>query len=181
MRVNVEEVLQKIHEEQDPIVQCELIDRAVNVGIRVIQIAHELDISSSYVSHLRRLKKLPEVIIDGYYDKTVSLSHLFILARLSDPQEMIKLYETVLTQNLSANQAERKVFELQSGKKIVGKKLPKEWFAAFEKELIRLHPLLTASTAQTRRSGQILITFKGNLEQTSAIFEKIKHVLETDS
>lgn len=181
MQVNVEEVLRKIHEEKDPIVQAELIDRAVNAGIRVVQIANELDMSSSYVSHLRRLKKLPEVVINGYYDKTVTLSHLFILSRLSESDEMIKLYEAILTQNLSASQTERKVFELLSGKKISGSKLSKEWFSELKKSVTKIHPAITVSTAQTRRSGEIRITFKGSQDQTSIVFEKIKRVLEMGS
>lgn len=181
MRVNVEEILKTIHEQPDPIVQAELIDKAVNAGIKVVQIAHELDMSSSYVSHLRRLKKLPTLIINGYYDKTISLSHLFILSRLSSPDEMTLVYEEILTQNLSASQSERRVFELTSGKKIAGKKFPKEWFTQLEKTITSIAPSIEVSTIQTRRKGEIVISFKGSLEQTSAVFEKIKTHLEKDS
>lgn len=181
MRVNVEEVLKTIHEQSDPIVQAELIDKAVNAGIRVVQIAHELDMSSSYVSHLRRLKKLPALIINGYYDKTISLSHLFILSRLATQEEMSLVYEEILTQNLSAFQSERRVFELTSGKKIAGKKLSKEWFTNLEKKITSIVPSATVSTIQTRRKGQITISFNGSLEQTSGVFEKIKNHLEKDS
>ncbi len=181
MQVNVDEVLRKIHEEKDAIVQAELIEKAINAGIRVVQVANELDMSSSYVSHLRRIKKLPEVIINGYYDKTVTLSHLFILSRLAETEEMVKLYEMILTQELSASQTERRVFELLSGKKISGKKLSRDWFSELEKDIKAIHPTIVVSTAQTRRSGEILIRFKGSLDHTSVVFEKIKRVLETDS
>lgn len=181
MRVNVTEVLQKIHEQEDPIVQAELIDKAVHAGIKVVQIADELDTSSSYISHLRRLKKLPEVIINGYYDKVISLSHLFILSRLHDQSEMMEVFELVLSQNLSASKTERKVFELLSDTKIVGHKLSKEWVHALKEEITTLHPSVTVSVAQTRSRGEIVIAFKGTFEQTSAVFEKIKHALETDS
>lgn len=181
MRVNVEEILKTIHEQPDPIVQAELIDKAVNAGIKVVQIANELDMSSSYVSHLRRLKKLPPLIVNGYYDKTISLSHLFILSRLTTQEEMTQVYEEILTQNLSASQTERRVFELTSGKKILGKKLSQEWFSQLEKTITAIAPSISASTIQTRRKGEIVISFNGSLEQTSSIFEKIKSHLEKDS
>ncbi len=181
MRVNVEEVLRTIHEQSDPIVQAELIDNAVNAGIRVVQIANELDMSSSYVSHLRRLKKLPPLIINGYYDKTISLSHLFILSRLTTHEEMTFVYEEILTQNLSASQSERRVFELNSGKKIVGKKLSKDQLTRLEKIIESIDPLISVGTIQTRRKGEIVISFNGSLEKTSEVFEKIKNQLEKDS
>ncbi len=181
MRVNVEEILKTIHEQPDPIVQAELIDKAVNAGIRVVQIANKLDMSSSYVSHLRRLKKLPLLIINGYYDKTVSLSHLFILSRLATQEEMAFVYEEILTQNLSASQTERRVFELTSGKKITGNKLSKEWFTQLEKTIASIAPSIDVSTIQTRRKGEIIISFNGSLDQTSGVFEKIKNHLEKDS
>lgn len=181
MRVNVEEILKTIHEQSDPIVQAELIDKAVNAGIRVVQIANELDMSSSYVSHLRRLKKLPLLIINGYYDKTISLSHLFILSRLTTQEEMAQVYEEILTQNLSASQTERRVFELTSGKRILGKKLSPEWFVQLEKKIESIAPSITVETIQTRRKGEIVISFTGSLEQTSIVFEKIKNHLEKDS
>lgn len=180
MRVNVEEILKNIHEQSDPIVQAELIDKAVNAGIRVVQIANELDMSSSYVSHLRRLKKLPPLIINGYYDKTISLSHLFILSRLATQSEMTFVYEEILTQSFSASQTERRVFELTSGKKVSGKKLAKEWFIDLENKIRTISPSITVSTIQTRRRGEILISFNGSLEQTSAVFQKIKSHLEKD-
>lgn len=181
MRVNVEEVLRTIHEQSDPIVQAELIEKAVNAGIRVVQIAHELDMSSSYVSHLRRLKKLPPLIINGYYDKTISLSHLFILSRLTTPEEMISTYEEVLTQNLSAAQTERRVFERMSGKQIQGKKLSKEWFDDLGNVFKGISSTISVTAIQTRRKGKIVLTFNGSLEQTSALFEKIKTHLKKDS
>lgn len=181
MRVNVEQVLRTIHEQPDPIIQAELIEKAILAGIRVVQIARELDMSSSYVSHLRRLKKLPALIINGYYDKTISLSHLFILSRLGTVEEMTRVYEDILTNNLSASQTERRVFELLSGKKVSGKKLPKVWFDEFERKIRAISPMLSVTTIQTRRKGQITITFNGSFEQTSLIYERIKIQINKDS
>lgn len=181
MQVNTDALVKAIHEQPDPIIQSDLINRAVEQGVRIIQIANELDTSSSYICHLKRLKKLPEIIINGYYDKIVSLSHLFIISRLHDMDDMVSLYETVLAESLSTQQTEKKVFELLSGEKNDGNKLTKEWFMHLEDEIRSIDAAITVSSSQTRRQGEIVIKFKGSLQETGKVFEKIKLVLKKDS
>ena len=52
------------------------------------------------------------MIVDGYYSKLISISHLFMISRLKTKEDMMKIYEKVLSQNLTVLQTEAEVRDI---------------------------------------------------------------------
>ena len=72
------------------------------------------------------LKKIPDVVVDGYYSKSISSSHIYVLSRLNDKKQMIDLYEKILGENYTVKQTEMAVREYLYQVKSVGKYINKE-------------------------------------------------------
>lgn len=77
--------------------------------LRIKDIAHELQLKPSYLCHIIRLNKLPELIMDGYYSELITISHLFVISLLKSHEDMNSLYEEVLRDNLSVKATEERV------------------------------------------------------------------------
>ncbi len=61
-------------------------------------------------------------MVDGYYTQTISLSHLLLISRLKN-EDMLSIYEIILSKNLKVYETEllvrEKIFSIKSeGKKI---------------------------------------------------------------
>ena len=57
-------------------------------NISLIEISKNVGLSPSYLSHMIRLNKLPELILDGYYSNLISVTHLYIISRLKNIKDM---------------------------------------------------------------------------------------------
>lgn len=77
--------------------------------VRIKDIAEMLNMTQSYVCHIIRLNKLPELITDGYYSKLITISHLFVLSLLKSEEAMITLYEEILRDSLSVKATEERI------------------------------------------------------------------------
>ena len=83
-------LLKQIKETNDIFEKSRLLEYLIKEkNLRVIDLANKIRYKSSYICHLLRLKKIPDVVIDGYYSKSISSSHIFILSRLNDKKQMI--------------------------------------------------------------------------------------------
>ena len=144
-------------------------------NLRVIDLANKIGFKSSYICHLLRLKKIPEVVIDGYYSKSISSSHIYILSRLNDKKQMINLYEKILGENYTVKQTEEAVREYLHQVKSIGKYIKKEDQEKIIKKIKEKFPELKVQIIQTRIKGKVILEVNGSLEKSSKI---IKMVLE---
>jgi hypothetical protein len=79
--------------------------------ISLKKLSETMGLKPAYLCHILRLNRLPEIVIDGYYAKNISLSHLFIISRLSSEEQIITAYEQVLSHNLTVLQTEELIRE----------------------------------------------------------------------
>jgi hypothetical protein len=96
----------KLH--TDPLTQAQLVVELIREHpIRNTDLAKELEIKPSYLSHLVRVMKLPEMVMDGYWNKQITFTHLILISRLRKPEEIIGLYEEILQKSLNVSATER--------------------------------------------------------------------------
>lgn len=136
-------------------------------NLRVIDLSNKIGYKSSYICHLLRLKKIPEVVVDGYYSKSISSSHIFILSRLNDKKQMIELYEKILGENFTVKQTESAVRNYLYQVKSIGKYIKREDVEKLTKKIKEKYPEIDIEIIQTRIRGRVILEIKGDLEKTS--------------
>lgn len=142
-------------------------------NLRITDLADKIGYKPSYICHLLRLKKVPDVIVDGYYSKSISSSHIYILSRLNDKKQMIGLYEKILVENYTVKQTESAVREYLYQVKSIGKYLNKEDTEKFIKKIKEKFPELNIQIIQTRIRGRVILEIKGDLEKSSKVLKQI--------
>lgn len=166
--------IEEINKETDIFAKAKKIDSLVHEkNFRIIDIAKALGKTSSYICHLLRLAKLPEIIVDGYYSKLVSISHLFILSRIKDKKKLFQVYEQLIAGNFTVQNTEELVRETLYEIHSVGNRLKKEEINQVIEEIKKNNPDLDIKIIQTRIKGKIILEIKGSLENTSTVLKKI--------
>lgn len=167
-------LLKQIKENKDIFQKSRLLEYLIREkNLRVIDLANKIGYKSSYICHLLRLKKIPEVVIDGYYSKSISSSHIFILSRLNDKKQMIKLYEKILGENFTVKQTENEVRNYLYQVKSIGKYIKKEDVEKLTKKIKEKYPDLDIKIIQTRIKGKIIFEIKGDLEKSSKMIKEL--------
>jgi transcriptional regulator with XRE-family HTH domain len=146
--------------------------------LRLTDIANELKMKPSYVSHFLRLNKLPDIVVDGYYAKLVSASHLFIIARLKDYKSMVSVYEKILSESLTSTATEILVREELYQTKTEGERIKKDDIERMERLLQRALGDIKLDHIQTRIHSKLTITTKGSLEHTTNVIKKLYYLLK---
>lgn len=173
---DITSLLNQIKIDKDIFQKSKLLDYIIREkNLRIIDLANKIGYKPSYICHLLRLKKVPEVVVDGYYSKTISSSHIYILSRLNDKKQMIELYEKILGHNYTVKQTENAVRSYLYQVKSVGKYINKENVEKLSKKIKEKFPELNIQIIQTRIRGRVILEIKGDLEMSSKI---IKDVLE---
>ena len=109
---DITSLLNQIKIDKDIFQKSKLLDYIIKEkNLRITDLANKIGYKPSYICHLLRLKKVPDVIVDGYYSKSISSSHIYILSRLNDKKQMIELYEKILVENYTVKQTESAVRE----------------------------------------------------------------------
>lgn len=171
-------VITQIKEEKDFFQKAKLIKYLqAEKEVSLKHIAYLLDLKPSHLSHILRLLKLPMIVIDGYYSKMVSISHLFTLARLKTESDMLDVYEMIMTKNLTSPQTEEIV-----RKKLYGIASPKirltdAELAAFTKEMSELYPKVKLKLIQTRIMGKMTLELRGDTKETTALLKELMYKL----
>ncbi|HLD26841.1 MAG TPA: hypothetical protein VJB63_02705 [Patescibacteria group bacterium] len=174
MVIDDDQTIEKIKTEKDPFRKAHLIRSSIKSGkITIKDSAHHLNKTSSYICHLLRLLQLPTIVIDGYYSRTVSLSHLFIISRLKDQKEVIKAYECVLMNNYTVQQLEEYVREKLYSIHTVGDRIDPQTVQRIERLFQSIDSNTTVSTIQTRIRTSLIIRLKGSMKKTSAFLRTI--------
>jgi len=173
---DITSLLSQIRSEKDIFQKSRLVEFLLKEkDLRIIDLANKIGYKSSFICHLLRLKKIPDIIVDGYYSKTISSSHIYVISRLSNPQMMIKLYERILGENFTVKQTENAVRDLLYQVKSVGKYINKESVEKYSKNIKEIYPEIETKIIQTRIRGRIILEIKGDLEKSS---REIKNVLQ---
>lgn len=169
-------LLKQIKEDKDIFQKFRLLEYLIKEkNLRVIDLANKIGYKSSYICHLLRLKKIPEVVVDGYYSKSISSSHIFILSRLNDKKQMIELYEKILGENFTVKQTENEVRNYLYQVKSIGKYIKREDTEKLIKRVKEKYPEINIEIIQTRIKGKVVLEIKGDLEKSS---KNIKQVME---
>ncbi len=174
---NIDELFEKIKKETDPFSKAKYIKYLIREkNLKIKEIAEKLNLTSSYICHINRLNNLPEVVIDGYYSKVISLSHLFIISRLKEKDKIINLYEKVLSNNLTIIDTENELRNLIYSIKTDGDRLSNEEILKIKKYINKLIPQGKINIIQTKSRLKIEINVIDNLKNTSLILKKIKKI-----
>jgi hypothetical protein len=164
----------QINKENDIFAKAKLINSLVHEkNIRIVDVAKSLGKTSSYICHLLRLTHLPEIIVDGYYSKLISISHLFIISRIKDEQKLLEVYEQLLKHNYSVQQTEDTVREFLYEIKNKGERLQKTEVEKLVEEIKEHLNDAQIKVVQTRVKGKVIIEIKSNLETTSRVLKDI--------
>jgi len=142
-------------------------------NLRITDVSNKIGYKPSYICHLIRLKKVPDVVVDGYYSKSISSSHIYVLSRLNDVKQMINLYEKILSENFTVRQTEMAVREYLYQVKSIGKYINKENVMKLTKKIKEKYPDLDVKIVQTRIKGKVVLEVKGDLEKSSKEIRKI--------
>jgi len=141
--------------------------------IPVNRLAKIFLMSSAQICHLIRLLRLPEIIIDGYYSEIISVSHLINIARLKNKQDMIAVYEEVLSKNLTVAQTDELVREKLFQIKTNGKRIDENTKRKIEEKYKKIDKNLQVKIVQTRVRAKVILTIRGGYKKTTEILKKI--------
>jgi len=136
-----------------------------------------LEIQPAYLCHIARLNKLPDIVIDGYYSGGISISHLFIIARLKETEQMVMVYEKVLAQSLTVLQTEELVREYLYHLKAEGEHLSKKELEVARDKIAEKYKNLEVKIIQTRVKAKLILEIKGNLKKTSQALNEVMEAL----
>lgn len=179
MDTETQELFDKLNAEHDILKKAEIthtlrFDREVSIK----RIARAINKHPSYVSHLLRLRKIPQIVIDGYYGKLISGTHLMMISRLDSEREIIELYKEVLKRNLTVSQTETEIRKLRYDVADTGTSIDVKALEDFEKDL-RYYLEAKVTLLQTRVRTKIVIEKRGTVEETREFLEdiirKLKH------
>jgi SepF-like predicted cell division protein (DUF552 family) len=169
----IQEHIERIQSEKDIFAKTRLIQEAIQDGCKGKDIALKLSVKPSYISNLLRILKLPEIIIDGYYSNTISLSHLIVLSRLKTEEDLINVYEQILAGSMTVLKLDEivreKLYELNSKGNKVSKELKQKIIDKYK----NLGEKVSIQIVQTQIQAKVVIVSKGNRIETSEFLEKL--------
>ncbi|QQS43707.1 hypothetical protein IPM65_06240 [Candidatus Roizmanbacteria bacterium] len=184
MDTATQELFDKLNQEKDVLQKAEIVKRLrFDREVSVKRIARAIHKHPSYVSHLLRLTKIPQIVVDGYYAEQLSPTHLMILSRLQTEEEIIDAYEQILKKGLTAGQTELLIRKFKYDVEDEGKSIDTRHLEALEKEL---RDILNAKVTliQSRVRTKIVLEKRGNTDTTTAfieeVVEKLKHQLSDE-
>lgn len=177
MEQDVVDYIEQIKREPDYFGKTKLINFLIHQkNIRVKDLAEALQMKPSYLCHIMRLNKLSEIIMDGYYSKLISMSHLFVISLLQSQTDIMDVYEMVLRDNLTVLQTE----ELVRGKlhrvTSEGEYIQEDKIKNI-KAVLKTRYNADAKVTQTRTKTKLLIEWKGSRGDRKQDVEKFLRLL----
>lgn len=179
MSDEINSIIEEIKSEPDFFKKAKLIiflkkEKQIPIG----QISRSINLKPSYISHILRLNRLPELVLDGYYANLISVSHLFIISRLKDEKDMIALYEKILGDNLTTLETDEQVRNTLYKVKDEGFHIPHQEIDDFI-EFMKNQFEIDVKIVQTRIKGKINFEVKGNLSKSSSFLRKIINTVKS--
>lgn len=169
--------IEQIEREQDYFGKTKLINFLIHQKkIRVKDLAAALHLKPSYLCHIMRLNKLSEIVMDGYYSKLISMSHLFVISLLQSQTDIMGIYEKVLRDNLTVLQTEELVREKLHGVSSEGEYVEKN---KVENVLSKIKESFNAysKVTQTRTKTKLLIEWSGSRGSRKRDVERFFHTI----
>lgn len=169
----VQDKLEAIKSHKDPLSQAQmLVDLKKSSDIPNNVIAMHLGMKPSNISHLIRVTKLPDIVLDGYMSKQISFTHLILISRLKKSEEIEALYEEILKKNLTALATERRIREILYLVDHFGNYINKDNIRLYEEKMQNsLHTKSKVTISQTRIKAKVTIEMPGNLATTTEFIE----------
>lgn len=179
MNEEVETVISQILRETDIFKKSKLIlFLKKEKQVPVTEIGKRINLKPSYISHVLRLQRLPELIVDGYYSNLITLSHLFIISRLKDSGVMIDIYEKILAGSLTTFDTEQLIREQLYKIKNEGEYLNSEEILEFLDFMDKERQIRT-KIIQSRIKGKLILEIQGNLSRTTTSLRDLIQTLKT--
>lgn len=163
-----------IKQHTDPMTQAQLVTELMrDIKIKNVDLARELGIKPSYLSHLIRVMRLPDMVTDGYWSKQLSFTHLILISRLKKPEDIVSLYDEILRDSLNVSAVERRVREILYLIDSRGMYIPHDRLRTLQTRIeSSLGQDAKVTIIQTRIKSKILIEVAGNLIKTSSFIEQ---------
>jgi hypothetical protein len=179
MEEDVSLIFEQLRNEKDVFQKARLIKfLQIDKNIPLKKIGTEINMKPSYLCHLLRLLRLPDLVVDGYYSKVISISHLFIISRLRDQKDMSDLYEKILSDNLTVAATESQVREKLYKIKSEGTFLTQDERQEFT-DNIKKNNGFDIKIIQTRTKGKAVLEVRGSLLETTKALKEFMSVLKT--
>lgn len=174
MDEEIKRLVEQLNKEPDVFTKARIVQFLnKEKNLPIVKLAKILSLKPAYICHLLRLLKLPEIVVDGYYSKIISLSHLMTISRLKRKEEMVAVYESVLSKNLSVKKTEELVREKLFQIKSYGERIDQETKRKIEEKFKKIDKEINVKIIQTRIQAKLTLTIRGSLEKTSGILRKI--------
>ncbi len=174
MDERVSQLISLAKKEVDPFKKAQIYQKLrKQFNLRLSEVAKIFSLKPSYLCHYLRLNRLPEIIVDGYYNRDISLSHLFIISRLKTSERILAVYEQVLAKNLTVQQTEDLVREILYGVNAEGERISDQEKKRYKQELSTLYSNIQLKIIQTRGRGKLVIGFDGSFKKTSQLIKQI--------
>jgi transcriptional regulator with XRE-family HTH domain len=173
----IQHLLTSLSSEQDPVKQAEYIVQLRRQGIANLEIAKLLGKTPSQISHIARINKLPDIVLDAYYSKMLSVTHLYILSRLRFEAPMRQVFEKVMAGGLSTQETDRlvreKLHDVTDAGEYVDSDLVATHIATLQLRGVGVHVI------QTRTRLKYTVEVRGNVVLTSRALEEVMRVMQT--
>lgn len=165
--------LNTIKSHADPLSQAQmLVELKASTPVANKDIAEVLGMKPSNVSHLLRVTKLPEMVLDGYVSKQISFTHLILISRLKKHEDIVNLYEEILQNGYTALQTERRIREILYLVDNFGNYVNKDKLKVYEQRIEKSLGIgAKATIIQTRIKTKVLIEMSGNLAKTTEFID----------
>lgn len=179
MKPDIENIYKKIRSESDPIEKSKLLTILhSDKEITITSIARELGYTIAHVSNLLRISRLPDLILDGYYSGLVQYTHLLLLSRLKNQNDMVEAYELTLEQSLTTALLEDYVREKLYNIGTFPDKIDNQTVDAIRNFFSTLDPDIHTKVIQTRLRAKIIVSFEGNTKVTTSLLNKLSSQLK---
>jgi len=176
MNSEAEDLILRFSSETDPFIKAKILKSLISGHqLRIKDLSVKLKLKPSYLCHFLRLNRLPEIVVDGFYAKNISLSHLFVISRLKDGAKLLELYERVLANSLTVLQTEELVREILYGVKTEGEMLTEEEKADYYNQLDKG---VRMKIVQTRVKSKLSFEVSGSLVKTTKILKNLLNRLK---
>ena len=136
-------------------------------------IGQKLGFKPSFLCHLLRLNRIPDIISDGYYSNLITISHLFILSRIKDTNKMIGLYEKILSDSPSVNDTQQLVREAIYGIKTTQGYLSNKEKEELTQRIQKNRKDIKVNIIQTRIKSKLIIEITGDLAKTGNLLKSL--------
>lgn len=133
-----------------------------NKRYKVHELGLKIGKSRSHIINTIGLLNLPIEVINYLNDKSISMAHARVLSKLKDNNRIIKLANTIINNNLSVRDLERKVSKNKTLKKPLKSRFPEE-----EKYLNSKYNVLSRVKKES-------IVIKGTKKSIENIIKKLK-------